>query len=102
RPATSDVYTLSLHDALPILQGAKTVQGGLHTAEFFEFHLVSRNGGLQVVDRRLKLSQLRLGAVEPGLQLAVRRFEVTELLAHALDRKSTRLNSSHVKISYAV
>src|SRR5690554_7028063 len=28
--------------------------------------------------------------------------EAAHLLAHALDRKSTRLNSSHVRISYAV
>src|SRR5690606_42017877 len=44
----------------------------------------------------------------PGLRTPVRwywiarRTEVSILLPGALDRKSTRLNSSHVKISYAV
>src|SRR5690606_42011163 len=35
-------------------------------------------------------------------EAAVDRREYTELLEDLLDRKSTRLNSSHVKISYAV
>src|SRR5690606_418183 len=36
------------------------------------------------------------------LFLAVDVFERLQALGRALDRKSTRLNSSHVKISYAV
>src|SRR5690606_40433060 len=38
-----------------------------------------------------------VGALDPGEQLDQRR-----LAGAVLDRKSTRLNSSHVKISYAV
>src|SRR5690606_39990943 len=41
----------------------------------------------------LKLSLAGIVAVEPGAQYSKRKFT---------DRKSTRLNSSHVKISYAV
>src|SRR5258708_27199907 len=74
--ATTEIYTLSLHDALPILcvldrasaQGAREV-GGLVGDQIGE-------GGVESGDR---------GAVE-GNQ----------------DRKSTRLNSSHQIISYAV
>src|SRR5436189_1347180 len=62
-PATTDIYTLSLHDALPIWAG--------------------RAPGCR--DREPD----RLGPV-------LRRG------ARALDRKSTRLNSSHRCISYAV
>src|SRR5438132_3040428 len=56
--ATTEIYTLSLHDALPILE-----------------HLMDEGDG----DRSFADGR-----------------------GHALDRKSTRLNSSHTVISYAV
>src|SRR5258707_13357974 len=71
--ATTEIYTLSLHDALPICVG---------------------------LGRRL--------ARRPGRQLRPgqrpRRFRRLERRAHGRrrDRKSTRLNSSHANISYAV
>src|SRR5690242_21725642 len=65
--ATTEIYTLSLHDALPIY--AEVV---LHLAA-------------QPLVRRSYLQPL------PTLQ--------TNILG---DRKSTRLNSSHMSISYAV
>src|SRR5947208_14672031 len=62
--ATTEIYTLSLHDALPILPAF-----------------------LQALVESPRLSVPPLAAiVEPA----------------ALDRKSTRLNSSHQIISYAV
>src|SRR5207253_9003204 len=85
-PAPTEVYTLSLHDALPILR----VLGGA--------------GGMS------KPASAR-SYVQPG---AFVRDVVNGLVANAgealsstsntgfLDRKSTRLNSSHVAISYAV
>src|SRR5205814_9930829 len=69
-PATTDIYTLSLHDALPIFAGAAVRE------EHREAALV------RVHDD---------GVVE---------HEV--VLRTPLDRKSTRLNSSHLGISYAV
>src|SRR3712207_8146811 len=74
--ATTEIYTLSLHDALPI-------SVGIH-------------------DQR--------PAVEDQLVLAADRVHVDERRAVSLghlcgqleDRKSTRLNSSHANISYAV
>src|SRR5207302_6571888 len=51
------------------------------------------------LDFLLGLLPGRLGVL-PGLLL--RRLGVLELDVRHLDRKSTRLNSSHVKISYAV
>src|SRR5688572_32351392 len=64
---TTEIYTLSLHDALPI-------SGGV---------FVAVNTPL-----RLLIADAYIGA-QPG---AVDR----------IDRKSTRLNSSHSQISYAV
>src|SRR5690606_41632516 len=72
-PAPTEIYTLSLHDALPIfVPAAPSLQ-----------------------QRRRMTASPRffplLGAGALGLALAA-----------CSDRKSTRLNSSHVKISYAV
>src|SRR5256885_9726610 len=69
--ATTEIYTLSLHDALPIYR--------------------SRGGDAALVERRAELpreiERLRLRDARP---------------ARDQDRKSTRLNSSHLVISYAV
>src|SRR3989442_4793988 len=75
--ATTEIYTLSLHDALPIwLRGIAVAQ--------------TRQGG------RVGAGRLRHGAGERG---AARSDAGCEVVG---DRKSTRLNSSHVRISYAV
>src|SRR5690606_42158912 len=49
--------------------------------------------GLAVLDRDAKLLELTLELLAPGRRVLFARAET--------DRKSTRLNSSHVKISYA-
>src|SRR6266571_5267634 len=59
-PATTEIYTLSLHDALPIYVLAKAQPG-------------------------------KLSFASPGVGTP-----------QHIDRKSTRLNSSHMSISYAV
>src|SRR6202041_377615 len=61
-PATTEIYPLSLHDALPIF-----------------------------------------GLVDLALAHHAPQFVLDDAaLLHDLDRKSTRLNSSHVELSYAV
>src|SRR5690606_39598564 len=83
--APSEIYTLSLHDALPIFP-----LGGLDFEEIAELLEGSRRLGepLEVLPRLLRtLGEGAGGGVEGALRI---------------DRKSTRLNSSHVKISYAV
>src|SRR5207253_9055056 len=78
-PATTAIYTLSLHDALPIWIC------GLH---------------LFVVDG---VGLWRCDAVAPGRSRLLGLLTGRRESAHeAGDRKSTRLNSSHVAISYAV
>src|SRR2546430_7417502 len=69
--ATTEIYTLSLHDALPISRGTGP-------------------WGIQARARDVPARGARIGCAE---DLAPR--------AHG-DRKSTRLNSSHSQISYAV
>src|SRR5256885_14490064 len=68
--ATTEIYTLSLHDALPISYGRAPVP----------------------------LRGLRRAATNARLARARR----TRADAPTGDRKSTRLNSSHLVISYAV
>src|SRR5688572_31230728 len=68
--ATTEIYTLSLHDALPIL----------------------------LVDHEL----LRDGVQDLAVGGQRRRLRRLEHALDVLDRKSTRLNSSHSQISYAV
>src|SRR2546430_10078448 len=70
--ATTEIYTLSLHDALPILR--------------------------RLPHPRLPQRRGRGGAHRAG----VRRRAGPAQGAGAEDRKSTRLNSSHSQISYAV
>src|SRR5437899_9961419 len=66
--ATTEIYTLSLHDALPISR----------------------------VRRLRTRSPTGAGAATPPVSQFLERFRAV------LDRKSTRLNSSHLGISYAV
>src|SRR2546428_1886268 len=72
--ATTEIYTLSLHDALPISADADRARRWAECAR--------RHAG----DRRPQ--HRRAAAGRPRL--------------HVRDRKSTRLNSSHDQISYAV
>src|SRR5436305_3399109 len=78
--ATAAIYTLSLHDALPI----------------FLRHRLRRDllAAMPPDDVVENVADV-LGLLERGED--IRRFR-----RHRLDRKSTRLNSSHVRISYAV
>src|SRR5438874_9975184 len=77
--ATAEIYTLSLHDALPICAAG---------AGLDRDHLGGPGAPLALV-RRLRQGTLR----NPQ----------TPRPRHGRpDRKSTRLNSSHVEISYAV
>src|SRR3712207_8678525 len=81
--ATTEIYTLSLHDALPI----SSAGGRRSMRHFLSINDLSREDAqfLLVEAERLK-HELR--------ELPVRQ--------RGSDRKSTRLNSSHANISYAV
>src|SRR5438445_5198358 len=72
--ATTEIYTLSLHDALPIFRhgdpGDPPSDAAIHGNNYYPAYPI--------------------GSIDPNVA------------ARAGDRKSTRLNSSHANISYAV
>src|SRR2546430_3327454 len=79
--ATTEIYTLSLHDALPISVSTKPALAGIQ--------------------------DLAGNILKPNDQSGATKFVVTLAdlpvrVTTNLDRKSTRLNSSHSQISYAV
>src|SRR3712207_9073830 len=82
--ATTEIYTLSLHDALPIFRSTRSLAPSdawaraaarLHTAR---------------------------GRQRPHRRYRPRRVARGVRTTRRVDRKSTRLNSSHANISYAV
>src|SRR5207302_11403780 len=91
-PATSP---LSLHDALPIF--VRTGGFGRAQQRRQQHRCECRAQASQRHVDRLETSQPRCEAREGGL---LRR--TFAIVCPVGDRKSTRLNSSHVKISYAV
>src|SRR5207248_11547561 len=95
-PAT-DTYTLSLHDALPISaissQLPLAADRCLLTADCWRSHDL-----VQVVVGDVLLE---VGHVLEGREGLLELVGV-QLVAQGGDRKSTRLNSSHRTISYAV
>src|SRR5206468_12264761 len=84
-PPPTDTYTLSLHDALPISTGL-----GLYNAWVSE--------ALYLAEGIRRIEASAAGASAPLMERA--GAAVAERAAR--DRKSTRLNSSHDQISYAV
>src|SRR5207302_10745421 len=88
--ATPEIYTLSLHDALPISRRIRRRRRPRSTGRPSGWRCGTKRGGCW---RRWSRRQSRLRLAGPDY--SSRRFT-------AEDRKSTRLNSSHVKISYAV
>src|SRR3712207_8469336 len=86
--ATTEIYALSLHDALPISleDGLPGVGGVVGVAAGLDHHRA-------------------VGAVVDGDHAVADQVVVVDRDVvgddHAEDRKSTRLNSSHANISYA-
>src|SRR2546430_11503908 len=81
--ATTEIYTLSLHDALPISCGSCSVGCPRRSLANDEPSRKWRGG--------LTRAQSRIVGTKSTL-----------LVRRSTDRKSTRLNSSHSQISYAV
>src|SRR3712207_9079479 len=79
--ATTEIYTLSLHDALPILIYGSLIGNGDDPSKLFYGYLMG--GAIMIIGG---IVALVYGVNAEGQS----------------DRKSTRLNSSHANISYAV
>src|SRR5690349_24250322 len=87
-PATTEIYTLSLHDALPIYSS--------HTKRRRQSNSIRQNANPFLrANHDRHLAQQRAVALEVHGRTVYGNREMQ-------DRKSTRLNSSHVEISYAV
>src|SRR5690606_41443652 len=82
---TYEIYTLSLHDALPIYMAREFNQRDLHAEADAEIRNLVFTGKARSGDLALHAALAETARHQDGI-----------------DRKSTRLNSSHVKISYAV
>src|SRR3712207_8197473 len=118
--ATTEIYTLSLHDALPIWRVHAAVPPVRGAGEVLRLRLAAQRV------RRARLRVRLLGRQPEGAgplggavrRLHQRRADGDRRVHHlrrgqvgpavgrgapaAADRKSTRLNSSHANISYAV
>src|SRR5258708_16348787 len=77
--ATTEIYTLSLHDALPIFKARQSATG------------------TRLIEH-VKYNPFLFARIEVSLFQGKRRGQTV----FKSDRKSTRLNSSHQIISYAV
>src|SRR5690606_41663464 len=99
-PRSRCFYPLSLHDALPI---SLVTWGGWHTGAWVEswfFTVTDPATGLQIADFRLWWQEFSGAPFEQRNSMVVGFMMGFAVIP--IDRKSTRLNSSHVKISYAV
>src|SRR3712207_7993143 len=88
--ATTEVYTLSLHDALPIW------------LDVFVDDVETRWGFIPAAAAAVVARRQELDAHSLVLLTDVHVKHMRTLGDRSLDRKSTRLNSSHANISYAV
>src|SRR2546422_9417407 len=80
--ATTEIYTLSLHDALPISFGDGAIEQRPCGCDFSFCEAHQRQARNRIAAEFVRLAEDKIAA--------------------ARDRKSTRLNSSHGYISYAV
>src|SRR5205807_8984993 len=97
-PPPPHPYTLSLHDALPIFAPSTSVMSGGPAIDP-GFTYAFTNAGLVVL---FGVGAVLLGIALLTLAIAGRAAPTWVRALNALDRKSTRLNSSHLVISYAV
>src|SRR5690606_41407215 len=94
--------TLSLHDALPISlgPGERIVVSGATTVTSRQADL-RWTGDLRVDEGLIELRGGEAPRLPDDVVIVGREQERAASVNTGTDRKSTRLNSSHVKISYA-
>src|SRR5699024_12722386 len=98
---TTEIYTLSLHDALPIL---KYAAGKLSDKQQpLAFSPIVDDYGKGFTRHQSTLYFTKFQKIDPAPKPTTDDATTTTgVYNNPLDRKSTRLNSSHVSISYAV
>src|SRR3712207_7630744 len=109
--ATTEIYTLSLHDALPILKkrgidglviigGDGSFRGAVEFSREYDIPVIGIAG---TIDKDIYGTDFTIGfdtAVNTAVSAIDKIRDTAD--AHDRDRKSTRLNSSHANISYSV
>src|SRR5207247_6673056 len=101
-PPTTQTHTLSLHDALPILRPTflnKGIDFQVWVEKFDGEKDKRPSHGTIIEDVKEKLKESP--TQKKALMAAIERVWNCEDPDKVLDRKSTRLNSSHEWISYA-
>src|SRR5690606_39922099 len=96
-PSTTDLSPLSLHDALPICAGLEICTDICPSAPY----IMVPTGDLPI-GNVLSAPFVGISIYDNRVQVPISSFLIVVISGLLLDRKSTRLNSSHVKISYAV
>src|SRR3712207_7665397 len=93
--ATTEIYTLSLHDALPILMCSGCRESRLYKVDRLYFNILLFCICSILLDElnHIIRNRFRIAAVNDHFGVVWNAVQ---------DRKSTRLNSSHANISYAV
>src|SRR5205814_10128838 len=94
-PPPTPISTLSLHDALPISRGPRRSHSWQHLRSLPPGHRDDQHRHVRAGGHRLR--HHAVGVPRDLLHLDVARRSPSNS-----DRKSTRLNSSHLGISYAV
>src|SRR5699024_12787601 len=94
-----DSYTQSLHDALPILEEKQRKQD-VNVKETQDNQKDAKQPKLENREPELIIDMKE--AIDIALKEYPGKVKEAELDEEDGDRKSTRLNSSHVSISYAV
>src|SRR5699024_11966265 len=91
----SEIYTLSLHDALPIYNFRYLVKAnGYNNSQ--QMDLLRNTAAAKGIAKDGTSDRGKVGITKEVVKQA------WKTLPKSVDRKSTRLNSSHVSISYAV
>src|SRR5690606_41033109 len=94
-PPPSAISTLSLHDALPIFGYSRSADTAGNRRKYL--------GVLQIDACKIRFRLcLLVGRLRVVMSLTAHGIHLGKFRISTRDRKSTRLNSSHVKISYAV
>src|SRR5690606_39406290 len=99
---TTEIYTLSLHDALPILSPASSI-GEVYPGDL-KYADIDGDGFITEADRTIIGNPTPDFSYGISANVSYKGFDLSVdgmgVYGNEIDRKSTRLNSSHVKISY--
>src|SRR5690606_41135803 len=98
----TEIYALSLHDALPIFDDLAGSRPSFHRKNHMlkqdaANYQVFRKAGIRLNEEMLPHLAKVMAGRSNILLPAIHAFDQAHVV---IDRKSTRLNSSHVKISY--